>query len=51
MRHMFFASVAVLAFAAATSAQAEEGMWTYDNFPNARPMGRGHGSLPAINIG
>lgn len=31
-----FASAAVLAFAAASSAQAEEGMWTYDNFPIAR---------------
>src|SRR5690606_22557086 len=36
MRHMFFASAAVLAFAAANSATAEEGMWTYDNFPIAR---------------
>ena len=36
MRHMFFASAAVLAFAAASSARAEEGMWTYDNFPIAR---------------
>ena len=36
MRHMLFASAAVLAFAAASSAQAEEGMWTYDNFPIAR---------------
>lgn len=36
MRHMFFASAAVLAFAAASSAKAEEGMWTYDNFPIAR---------------
>ena len=31
-----FASAAVLAFAAASSAKAEEGMWTYDNFPIAR---------------
>ena len=30
------ASVAVLAFAAASSAAAEEGMWTFDNFPIAR---------------
>ncbi len=30
------ASVAVLAFAAASSASAEEGMWTFDNFPIAR---------------
>ena len=38
MRHLaFFASAAVLAFAAsATSASAEEGMWTYDNFPIAK---------------
>ena len=36
MRHLLVASVAVLAFAAATSAKAEEGMWTYDNFPIAR---------------
>ena len=36
MRHMLFASAAVLAFAAASSAKAEEGMWTYDNFPIAR---------------
>ncbi|MGE7196952.1 S46 family peptidase [Brevundimonas naejangsanensis] len=36
MRHMLFASAAVLAFAAASSARAEEGMWTYDNFPIAR---------------
>jgi len=33
---MLFASAAVLAFAAASSAKAEEGMWTYDNFPIAR---------------
>jgi hypothetical protein len=31
----FFASAAVMSFAA-TSASAEEGMWTYDNFPIAR---------------
>ena len=30
------ASVAVLAIAAASSAAAEEGMWTFDNFPIAR---------------
>ena len=38
MRHLaFFASAAVLAFAAsATSVSAEEGMWTYDNFPIAK---------------
>lgn len=37
MRLALAASVAVLAFAAAsTSARAEEGMWTYDNFPIAR---------------
>ncbi|MEG2497521.1 S46 family peptidase [Brevundimonas sp.] len=38
MRHFaFFASAAVLAFAASvTPAAAEEGMWTYDNFPIAR---------------
>ena len=36
MRHILSASAAVLAFAAATSAKAEEGMWTYDNFPIAR---------------
>ncbi|MET4682344.1 S46 family peptidase [Brevundimonas faecalis] len=36
MRHMLFASAAVLAFAAASSAKAEEGMWTYDNFPIVR---------------
>lgn len=37
MRLALAASVAVLAFAAAsTSAHAEEGMWTYDNFPIAR---------------
>lgn len=33
---LLFASTAVLAFAAASSAQAEEGMWTFDNFPIAR---------------
>jgi hypothetical protein len=33
------ASVAVLAFAAASAAQAEEGMWTFDNFPLARANG------------
>ncbi len=33
---LLFASAAVLAFAAASSAKAEEGMWTYDNFPIAR---------------
>jgi len=36
MRPLLLASAAVLAFAAATSASAEEGMWTYDNFPIAR---------------
>ncbi|WP_292052000.1 MULTISPECIES: S46 family peptidase [unclassified Brevundimonas] len=38
MRHLaFFASAAVLAFAAsAAPASAEEGMWTYDNFPIAK---------------
>jgi hypothetical protein len=36
MRHLAFAaSIAVLAFAA-SSASAEEGMWTFDNFPIAR---------------
>lgn len=35
MRPLLLASAAVLAFAA-TSAHAEEGMWTYDNFPIAR---------------
>ncbi|HYC69349.1 S46 family peptidase [Brevundimonas sp.] len=30
------ASAAVLAFAAASSARADEGMWTFDNFPIAR---------------
>nr|WP_314436987.1 S46 family peptidase [uncultured Brevundimonas sp.] len=35
MRPLLLASAAVLAFAA-TSARAEEGMWTYDNFPIAR---------------
>ncbi|QTC90343.1 S46 family peptidase [Brevundimonas goettingensis] len=37
MRHLTLAaSIAVLAFAAASSASAEEGMWTFDNFPIAR---------------
>ena len=37
MRHLAFAaSAAALAFAAASSARAEEGMWTFDNFPIAR---------------
>ncbi len=36
MRHTLAASVAILAFAAASSAAAEEGMWTFDNFPVAR---------------
>jgi hypothetical protein len=36
MRPLLLASAAVLAFAAASSASAEEGMWTYDNFPIAR---------------
>jgi len=36
MRHALAASAAVLALAAATSARAEEGMWTFDNFPIAR---------------
>jgi hypothetical protein len=37
MRHLALAaSAAVLAFAAASSARAEEGMWTFDNFPVAR---------------
>ena len=37
MRHLALsASLAVLGFAAASSAQAEEGMWTFDNFPIAR---------------
>ncbi|CAN7397837.1 S46 family peptidase [Brevundimonas sp. LjRoot202] len=37
MRHLALAaSAAVLAFAAASGAQAEEGMWTFDNFPIAR---------------
>ena len=36
MRPLLLASAAVLAFVAATSASAEEGMWTYDNFPIAR---------------
>ncbi|MCA0367462.1 MAG: S46 family peptidase [Proteobacteria bacterium] len=35
MRPLLLASAAVLALAA-TSARAEEGMWTYDNFPIAR---------------
>ncbi|WP_453977289.1 S46 family peptidase [Brevundimonas sp. Marseille-Q4549] len=35
MRPLLLASAAVLTFAA-TSARAEEGMWTYDNFPIAR---------------
>ena len=36
MRPLLLASAAVLAVAAASSASAEEGMWTYDNFPIAR---------------
>lgn len=36
MRPLLLASAAVLAFVAASSASAEEGMWTYDNFPIAR---------------
>ncbi|MBJ7484509.1 S46 family peptidase [Brevundimonas sp.] len=36
MRIALSASLAVLAFAAASSASAEEGMWTFDNFPIAR---------------
>ncbi len=37
MRHLTLAaSAAVLAFAAASSTRAEEGMWTFDNFPIAR---------------
>lgn len=36
MRHTLAASAAVLAFAAASAAQADEGMWTFDNFPIAR---------------
>ena len=36
MRPLLAASAAVLAFAAAASARAEEGMWTFDNFPIAR---------------
>jgi hypothetical protein len=37
MRHLTLAaSIAVLGFAAASSASAEEGMWTFDNFPIAR---------------
>ena len=36
MRLFLTASAAVLALAAASSASAEEGMWTYDNFPIAR---------------
>ena len=35
MRPLLLASAAVLAFAA-SSARAEEGMWTFDNFPIAR---------------
>ena len=35
MRPLLLASAALVAFAA-TSASAEEGMWTYDNFPIAR---------------
>jgi len=36
MRLALSASLAVLALAAASSASAEEGMWTFDNFPIAR---------------
>src|SRR5690606_7103835 len=36
MRLTLAASVAVLAFAAASGARADEGMWTFDNFPIAR---------------
>ncbi|QYF87486.1 S46 family peptidase [Brevundimonas sp. PAMC22021] len=36
MRLALAASAAVLALAAAASASAEEGMWTFDNFPIAR---------------
>ena len=37
MRHLALsASIAVLGFACASAAQADEGMWTYDNFPIAR---------------
>ncbi|MFN4295564.1 MAG: S46 family peptidase [Brevundimonas sp.] len=36
MRLFLTASAAVLALAAASSASAEEGMWTYDNFPIQR---------------
>ncbi|MBI2261254.1 MAG: S46 family peptidase [Caulobacterales bacterium] len=37
MRHLALAaSAAVLVFTAAPSARAEEGMWTFDNFPIAR---------------
>ncbi|GLK47225.1 dipeptidyl-peptidase [Brevundimonas intermedia] len=36
MRLALLASAAVVALAAASSASAEEGMWTYDNFPIAR---------------
>lgn len=36
MRPLLLASAAVLAFAASTGARAEEGMWTFDNFPIAR---------------
>lgn len=36
MRLALSVSIAVLGFAAATAASAEEGMWTFDNFPIAR---------------
>lgn len=37
MRHLALsASIAVLGLACASAAQADEGMWTYDNFPIAR---------------
>ena len=36
MRNTLAASAAVLAFAAASGVHAEEGMWTFDNFPIAR---------------
>ena len=36
MRFALAASAAVLALAAASSVSAEEGMWTFDNFPIAR---------------
>ncbi|MEC8456474.1 MAG: S46 family peptidase, partial [Pseudomonadota bacterium] len=36
MRLALLASAAVLAVAAASAASAEEGMWTFDNFPIAR---------------